>query len=179
MSTPIENNTDGLREILQLVNALPDAGAGGTSPGSVYLYNAGDECEALTGGWSVFQNYPDMPWSQGTGTNSGGLLTFQLPGGSEPYCGAYGTDNAIDLTEYSTLRIDVTSIYGGECFFGVSKARSNTVTEDSDVMGYQADEGIVFLDISNLSGSYYIWFGDYTWGDSAYGASVSQIKLQI
>ena len=144
----------------------------------VYLYDNGDECVAITGGWSIFKIRPDCSTNESWGSNQNGLLTVQLPG-SKRTCAAYGTNNAIDVTDYATIEFSATEIMGGECLFGVLESRDSQDHSASAVTLTQETAGTVTLDISNLSGRYYIWFGNYTY-DSAgtYGASIANAIMR-
>lgn len=125
------------------------------------LYDAGDEYTSITGGWDKYQ-------TTGTLTKEATYLSFN--GGSSS--GVVGTQNAIDITNASSLKGIVTgpasanspSLYS----LGVysDKAYANRVSYVG-VVGKTQEE--VTLDVSDLSGKYYIGISN--------GASNNPTKL--
>lgn len=143
-----------------------------------YLYKAGDEYTHITGGWSVFQCVSDLTTDASYGSNANGVLKACLPG-TEKKCVGMGTNNKIDLTPYKTLTFNVIELYGGACQFGVTGARNGTATSAPAIKHTQQAVGLVTLDVSELSGEYYIWFGDFSYSSGKYGAAVNEIQLLL
>lgn len=116
--------------------------------GKLWLYREGDQCTNVTGGWTA----DGYTWSASTsysinaGEKNADNMYCQAKGSNSATL--LGTAKAIDLTGFSTLRLD------GECNFGgiricTSKAiTSSTIVKEAEVAGE--------LDISDLTGSYYI-----------------------
>ena len=75
-----------------------------------YLYNNGDECEDITGGWEEFAW---DPWNYGSvaAYSHKGVHTLDFGDYSKNYFGDGGfkTKNNINLNDYSKLYIDVSS----------------------------------------------------------------------
>ena len=144
----------------------------------IYLYKAGNEYTYITGGWSVFQCVSDLTTDASYGSNVNGVLKACLPG-TEKKCVGMGTNNKIDLTPYKTLTFNVIELYGGACQFGVTSARNGTATGTPVIKHTQQATGLVSLDVSTLSGEYYIWFGDFSYSSGTYGATVNEIRLLL
>lgn len=121
-----------------------------------YLYNAGDECIPLTGGW-VFKNFGANSY---TFNKNNDHISFTHGGGND--CIIY-TAEPIDLSMYSTLhfvgqinqsnpswtRLNIWSSIGGSVYDNVVACLSPPITESG------------MLNISNLSGEYIIGFSNY------------------
>lgn len=122
-----------------------------------YLYNHGDECTDLTGGW-IFYGTAD-----GTIKNNGSNIVVDITGisGSQSYA-AYRTANKIDLSTLKTLNIKVDEYSGNEQWFYLCVNTEYQTSENFFADGYAArvklnDNGVFSIDVSNLYDSYYIW----------------------
>lgn len=124
----------------------------------MYLYNAGDECTANSGGWSAKAikasgDYatPKAP----TVTKGTSSMTVALDGydGETYYAGCVMTGKAIDLTNFTTLKINVTAAWLYPQL-RVASANTDNYTTIAAISPLQDGEGS--LDISGISGSYYI-----------------------
>lgn len=136
---------------------------------SLYLYDNGDECMDLTGGWNTKGNI-----SSGIAKNQTNMYV-NLTG--EPAVAGYRiryTSQMIDLTNISRLYINVGNLALGAYnngFFAVGKSIPN---DHGSCHGYAAavisigNNGLLNLDVSQLTGEYYIWFGGRLGGVSDY-----------
>ena len=124
-----------------------------------YLYNKGDECTDLTGGWVATATKPSGSGSTAVtptvkkDTNS---ITVSLTSGYPNYkIGYLATVKSIDLTNYSKITINVTnfSIDGG---IEVSNSKGSGFTR---IAHTNLSAGKNVLDVSSLSGSYYVLVG--------------------
>ena len=131
------------------------------------LYDAGNEYESITGGWSV----------AGTASKEAAYLdVYVAPRG---YNGAAYTNNAIDLTDWSTLSFTIQGV-NNFISLGVTKNAPDPNGAMPDfAVEVHGDEADSFdIDISNLTGLYYIWCGQYTTTSTEkYGADVTKVKL--
>lgn len=124
-----------------------------------YLYNMGDECTDLTGGWVAAAIKPAGSGSTAVKpsvTKNTDSITFSLTSGYPNYIVGYlVTEKSIDITNYSKITINVTnfSISGGLI---VSNSKTSGFTKTA-VVDFAV--GRNELDISSLSGSYYILIG--------------------
>ena len=130
-----------------------------------YIYNAGDECNDITGGWTS----SGYTWNNGSTSitiksptkNADNILFTGTAGGSGNLPGI-GTENAIDLTNVSILEVDVnviaTSSNGSSTFYLAVMSTKNFSSEfvASVGGGNGTGEKTLQLDVSKLSGSYYI-----------------------
>lgn len=117
-----------------------------------YLYNTGDECKAITGGWKARKQ------------GSGGTFTkretsIYVQGVSNNGMNA-ATTNKIDLTPFSTAKIRLIKVSSngvGNFFFstssGYTESGSGTLS-----LPTVTNPKIVSLDITSLNGSYYAVF---------------------
>lgn len=131
---------------------------------AVYLYNAGNEYTSLTGNWE--QKDASGGTNKQIQKNAADITVSvaQTSGASRQECIA-GTSNQVDLTKYKTAYINVSYYdhtngsgegrYSEICRFGVYGSSIDSIT-DYVVIN---NAGIISLDISNLSGSYYVFFG--------------------
>ena len=127
---------------------------------ATYLYNLGDACDALTGGWQAIGKY-NAPIDNGgwkgspSAVNGTASLDISL-GGS---CGLVVTKNKIDLTGYQTLtfRGDVTTL--GECSLAIWSSTTGDYMPSSVASASISTTGVSVecsLDLSAITGSYYI-----------------------
>ena len=121
----------------------------------LYLYNAGDQCTSVTGGWGT------SGYSYSGRTVSAGILESDKMSlvGSSTYAVMLGTANAIDVTDYSTLyvegeptgTINNVSINAAVC---TSKVASTKAAEIS--FGGDLSRSVKSVDISGITGNVYI-----------------------
>lgn len=141
---------------------------------AVYLFNAGDECVDVTGGW-VAKAVPsgsnaagDFASEEPTMVTKDGTLTITVKSTS----GIVHTANKVDLTPYRSLKFDGTikgrtdtetsaiAYTGVYVWTSVEKYWPTTHVAASLTAGAKETlEGEQVLDISALSGEYYVGFG--------------------
>ena len=120
------------------------------------LYDNGDTFDAITGGWKNF------------GSGSFGDSWLHVMVGRSYHGVQFWTMKSVDLTGYSKLNAKVTD-YSRTCYIGVN----NTLPKDRywDTEGFSNDSdceaistikenGTVIVDISELTGPFYIWIGE-------------------
>lgn len=135
------------------------------SYGLLYLYNTGDECTSVTGGWTannvevsvgvsvnaltITKNKSDMVLQQTLAQSGAGI----------------STDKAVDITDYKTIFFDIAYNRGSLVApWAVLSAHPNRSTVRDTVEKFlqsNTDGEIVPLDISALSGTNYITIGLY------------------
>lgn len=128
---------------------------------ATYYYNKGDKCTAVTGGWAK--------------TGTGGSLTFNaasmtLVADSYQNVADASTTNKVDLTNIKTLYFSVKSAttYGTQGYPRVGVATANN-PKSSDSTKWTASKTLsassafqtVSIDVSSLTGSYYIVVGGF------------------
>lgn len=145
-----------------------EAVSGNPVYGYTCLYNLGDECSALTGGWSQcdIKNYGTQ-----TITFNSGNIEISSTGAASQWGGiAVGTNNQINVTDFAKLIIEFTSTTaesGADAILGMSSQRAFGIaswTSGAYITSYTAilDKTITLLefDISSLSGSHYIFIAE-------------------
>ena len=124
---------------------------------AIYLYNRGDQCTDLTGGWSM----TDYSSSSGGGALKGAVFLddkIELTGAKNGYFGGCGTVNKVDLTYFSEI---FAVSHGTSDTRELSIATSKTYAHGAyrvasvSLLDAQPDEAVA-LDISGLTGEYYI-----------------------
>ena len=132
----------------------------------LWLYRDGDECVDVTGGWS---NYSDTSkYSISTLVKNNDNLYSQ----NNTTYGLAGTGNLIDLTNYSTLYAEIKTGTGGNSsgWVGSSVVTAKEWYQEKDnppafalfQQGSTACDTTKYsLDVSALSGSYYVTIVDY------------------
>lgn len=125
-----------------------------------YLYNKGDECTDLTGGWVATATKPSGSGSTAVspavtkGTNS---ITISIYSGDDVgyRIGYLATVKSIDLTNYSKITTNVTNFsIGGDIIVSNSKTSGF-----SKAASMKLSAGVNALDISSLNGKYYVLLG--------------------
>lgn len=144
---------------------------------AVFLYNEGDECTDLTGGWTAYayksSNSGSKPYAP-TLTKGEKSMTISLYSAHEDYrMGSVFAENVIDLTNYKYICVNVTamSIAFG---FGVVSAKTNNYTFMATM---RLSVGLNKLDISSLSGSQYICFMQGGHGGNA-SVTIDKVYMQ-
>lgn len=119
----------------------------------LWLFKDGDLCEAVTGGWISTYAIPDGR-SRGP-TSIGEVLTCDATDFYD--CAILGTDNAIDLTKINTLYVETDdSSYGVQLRLAVGATKSIANITDMAAKVDFTSAGIQGLDVSALSGNYYV-----------------------
>ena len=125
-----------------------------------YLYNKGNECTDLTGGWAATATKPSGSGSTAVtpavtkGTDS---ITISLTSGWEVgyRIGYLATVKSIDLTNYSKITANVTNLsVNGEII--VSNSKTSGFSKAATM---KLSVGVNALDISSLNGKYYVLLG--------------------
>lgn len=157
----------------------------------VYVYNYGDPCTSLTGGFGIkgaqAAMNPNASGWKGTPTLNANSNNIQISipnqssssRGSGNMIGLWHTVNKIDLTNYKKLYVlaDITfgntSFTGGLPRYAVVKVEDNTYLESPSLVGYthyntygSVTQKLIELDISSITGAHYISF--YLARDLAY-----------
>lgn len=150
-----------------------------------FLYNAGDQCTDLTGGWEV---------SNLSGGASGSVLEDALVlgnssmtvrtsvfGGSVVY-GAANTVNLIDLTNISTIKFTISNVsdstYLEHCDVGVYRAKPSKFYDDVFAAKVEAKSvGQHTLDVSNLTSGYVAVRVNSTNYQKLLGVTITEIEV--
>lgn len=150
-----------------------------------FLYNAGDQCTDLTGGWEV---------SNLSGGASGSVLEDALVlgnssmtvrtsvfGGSVVY-GAANTVNLIDLTNISTIKFTISNVsdstYLEHCYVGVYRAKPSKFYDDVFAAKVEAKSvGQHTLDVSNLTSGYVAVRVNSTNYQKLLGVTITEIEV--
>ena len=139
---------------------------------SIYLYNHGNEFESITGGWKLVKER-----SNGSFVNSGEELIITAGGVDNGV--AVVTNNKIDLTNSDTIYFNVsTRAYSGSnnySDFFVTNAGNSTWSHISTTVAKKhfgnGVTGEGSIDVSSLSGEYYIGFSYYGGNATKLGCS--------
>ena len=116
------------------------------------IYNAGDECTALTGGWS---NDYYAVYTRVNVTKAAAYMQVQLSALNT--MASFGTYNSIDLTNFGKLYVDVEVIAAptaGRVAIVDAKSSSTYLASNTDFQ--TLGRRTLSIDISNLTGSKYI-----------------------
>lgn len=142
-----------------------------------YLYNNGNTCDGITGGW-----YASDTWNHNAAASQSGKVTFNestmvasVQYGPNQAGGKIITRNMIDVTNYDTIYFDCEySESDGRGYLGAIYGlfENLVATSDKNVASVQiinnTDRAVYAIDVSGISGSYYIgvWLGWSNWGGS-------------
>lgn len=132
------------------------------------LYDSGNEYEIVTGGWFITEGR--IGWDLGEGTKNADSITLSCPDESSSV--AATTTKSIDLTDYSTLNVNITDIE--RLVWLVIDKNQNMGNEGAAVLVIEdvndtAYTGVHSLDISSFTGSYYLSLT--TWHSNGEGAT--------
>lgn len=119
----------------------------------LYLYNAGDQCTAVTGGWK-------KAGGNTTFTFGSSSITYANGGETSNYATLY-TVNKINVTSFSTMKIylNVTSGGGGyNCLVLHTNNTDKQTYGTACVKVTSTGTQTLSLDVSSLTGSYYVGF---------------------
>ena len=117
----------------------------------MYLYNTGNQCTDVTGGWIRY--------------GTGGTVTFNndniyLATLEDYSFGAVDTTNAIDLTGFATLKVTASATNRQYMLGQVSVYTKNAAGKETIAASASLDssstETVTSLDVSGLSGAYYV-----------------------
>lgn len=177
MSTQIQSNTTGLEDILAKVNSLPEGGSSGGSSG-------GGESVIFppVDGWSAHQIFYYGSHSLGTCSFDNGVFT----GSTTTNKGAGMISPLVDLTDVDIIRIEfsasgaVDASTGQFCAYVSSDNQNSDSGRVAEIVASSAEisAGTAIMDVSSLSGSYYIIAGVDVWG-SGKSASCTISKVQL
>ena len=146
-----------------------------------WLYNNGDECVELTGGY--------VARSIGAGnsfgiTNGPERLIISMPRTSGAHGESIGgTVNMVDLTDFNTLQVTISDYYNQkelteQCRIGVYNSANSPHTPAALIN--PSGNGVYELDISTLSGEYYVFYGISSfWYDAYNTASFSVVESRL
>ena len=152
---------------------------------SLYLYNAGDECTGVTGGWTGQRFNGESGYRLGTATKEATdlYLYAKSTGAGSLYDAGFFTNNKIDLTNYSKLYYEVKEVQGGGTgtykFMGTFNSYdSSGGTRINSFWWNEVALGIRNIDISSIIGSYYYGFGNWANNGATSYVRISKIWLE-
>ena len=152
---------------------------------ATYLYTLGNLYEDLTGGWEAKTgNWRDVQSALPTVTSSANGIRVYQNGGNNSW--GVSTKNTIDLSNYKkyTMKINVTEARTGD---GIAVWASTpktiaagTVFPSVNVNGISTYPGQidVELDVSSLSGKYYVGFRGSNGNTSIFDATILEARLE-
>lgn len=154
-----------------------------------YLYKTGNEYTSITGGWDKLNATSNS--SSFTNKNSGMTLTKSTDSikavidVSAMWIICFGTQNKIDLTNYSKLKMHIkTATYTGDgyCYYGVHP-ELNIDSGKRDALIYTTSSTTITdvtktLDISELSGQFYIAVSGGSGADADITIEIDKVWLE-
>ena len=136
----------------------------------MYLYKNGDQKTSLTGGWYTTAS------AIGSVAYNSNSITVTQTANAEDFVGC-STRNKIDLTNYNTIKINITGFSqqssSGQGHFSIANS-SLTAQPVADVR--IASSGTLTMDVSGITGSYYISIWGY-WTPK-WSATFDKVYLQ-
>lgn len=140
-----------------------------------YLYHAGNEYESITGGWTVV-NTADGSVSK----NADGISIAAKGVNGNTSLAFVHTANKVDLTDVSTIRINddaqIRKTSGVSVRFAVYSSVPNFDDMSNNIvagLGGWSGLSAFELDVSALTGEYYILFGSQFNGNSSYSIELN------
>lgn len=134
-----------------------------------YLYNNGNQNTNLTGGWA-FINNPTYP--NGSGSFGESTITLNSNGGAPSAI----TQKMIDLTDVDTVVVNLLDVRNMVSFFATKNYVSDTGGSATCVNIYKP--GVLRLDVSSLTGSYYIAVMCNAIGNGSFTATFDSVWME-
>lgn len=138
------------------------------------LYDSGDECNAVSGGWVSGRYIDAYGNSVGTMDKNSNNLRCVAGGSSSLVSSGFFTQNKIDLSSYNKIFYNISEMYEG---FAVTTCANPNVREDTRTttlpridFGNAADDeyplgtGLFAMDVANFSEPMYVGFGCWAYG---------------
>lgn len=140
------------------------------------LYYRGNECDPVTGGWSAFVGYSSS-YTLGSYTEGSDKITLKLNGNQK--CVSAAPVNKIDLSKASTLIVNVTRV-PTEATYGlyVTSVRNVNSCDRAVAQLEELTKGENVLDVSSLSGSYYIVLNIARWDSSTDRLEFDEVRYE-
>lgn len=143
---------------------------------TLFLFKSTDNT-AITGGWTATGNNV----SASSVTIKDGKITFKnIAGASDNGQWYVGPKNKIDLTDYKTLRVtidSVTAVTNNYIGAGSVQTYGGIALNSPAAVKAVSGAGTYELDISEVSGSYYVGFGSYQNTNTDYTVEFSAWEL--
>ncbi len=144
----------------------------------IYLYNKGNECEEITGGWDIVSYQKNIGWTyENCKKNTNNLFASTTRAG---YSSGFITINSIDLTDIKKIYmyVDSITVSSGAPRFNITD--DSSVPARREIVSNESLEcGINELDVSLLNGKYYVAFGTWRAVDmTSNDITVEQIWLE-
>lgn len=148
----------------------------------LYLYNEGDECTSVTGGWSKgLGKPPSWTWDVNEGTITKETSDIKIQGGSNSWTDI-ATNVKVDIHQYSKLKIiydiNMNNNSGNRFFGGYGSTRRANEMIYNNTIKY----GIDVNNECNITGlsenEYYICFALYIGGGSTSYVKIKKIWLE-
>ena len=137
------------------------------------LYRSGKDYTDVTGGLTAYAYVPSTSGSNlkaPTVTKNSDSLKLYVANASGGLGGSYFTTDKVNLTSAKTMKIDVSDLVLNSNYvrMGASATKANkfTVAAGKTI----SDTGIISLDVSSLSGDYYLFI-------TLYGSGVKSITF--
>lgn len=184
---------------MAVLSWLPRGGK--LAPQKLYLYNEGDECTSVTGGYTLREFYNGSS-SYATLTKNASSLYFTTVIRSEVWRKrGFATSNKLDFSKYSKLYVEYSSSStltgGGSGGMGVGVSVASTLTDTKEgsvlggnigLIGISKDAGanvnttgsIASLDISSITESAYlvVYFASGYYDSGSMTINVKRIWLE-
>lgn len=128
-----------------------------------YLYKSGDKCTSITGGWESTVTLPTNYWGSGVSKGTMNSNNIYLKATSGRTFQHRTTSNKINVSNYSKLWIEYsftqkTGTYAHtyiRLFNGLSES-TDWVKRTSSELAYTASKATAYMDVSDITGSYYV-----------------------
>lgn len=123
----------------------------------VYLYNRGDSCNAITGGYQEISKSTGGTHEESSAMTSNAIHLKVVNYSQHASMIGRSTVNKVNLTNAKTIHISGNCVYT-EDWVGVRVCNSQSLDDNGVASAYIRNSGAIDLtiDVSNLTGSYYI-----------------------
>ena len=122
----------------------------------LYLFNQGDLCTAVSGGWHA-NNYgwkTSTEMKTPTMSTSGGKMSISLSTELNFAIGSVFSTGKVDLTNYSKLVFNISKLDANECYIGIANPTEQVFAFVK--ANYAPTVGLNTIDISGVTGKYTI-----------------------
>lgn len=144
---------------------------------SLWLYNSGDECTDVTGGWTSSGYTMKSGSPVASGTNTGSILKLYGDSGKATLL---GTNQSISFANKTKLQIETEIVSTYESYscltVMVCSSKTNVTTVDATHIAQSSGLGsqTLTIDVSSISSGYVVMF---VGGSTEYKAEVPKVKV--
>lgn len=149
----------------------------------LYLYNLGDECESVTGGWDSRSDFTDVNGSKfvlkpyNVTRSKSNIILSAESNSYKDECFLFAPKNKVSLDKYDKLNINVVSskisnTTGSNIFIRLCTGTdlNSSIADTNIITSGQTYSGVVTVDVTNFNYEIYLLIHTVFWGYTGNGS---------